>query len=154
MQKATATIPLEPQSFNMTTTCRGPKPNSVAEQKVAIPNQIQRPCQSYSRAKKLQVLNVLQGQVPTEVESNTRGLIKGCFVLIMGRGGVGFHFVTRSLLRPGVNCWPLLPAWMTRGPGRTMGRGRYFTFSANCLDGPCLLIRHSCPCAGSTYLYE
>jgi len=70
-------MPLEPQSVNIITTRRGPKPKSVAERKVAIPSQIQRPCRSYSRSKKLQVLNFLQGQVPsTEVESNTGVLIK------------------------------------------------------------------------------
>jgi len=74
--KATATMPLELQSVNIITTRRGPKPKCVAERKVAIPSQIQRPCRSYSRAKKLQVLNFLQGQVPTEVESHTGFLIK------------------------------------------------------------------------------
>jgi len=35
---------------------------------------------------------------------------------------------------------------MNLGPARDMGRGGSFTFRADCLDGPCLLITHSCPC--------
>ena len=67
-------MPLESRSVNRITTHHGPKPKSVAERKVSLPRQIQRPCRSFSRAKKLQVLNFLQGQVPTEVELNAGGL--------------------------------------------------------------------------------
>ena len=123
-------MPLEPQSFNMTTTRRGPKPKSVAERKVAIPSQIQRPCQTYSRAKKLQVLNGLQGRVPREVESNTGGLSKTYFVFIMGQGGVGFHFVTWPLLQPRVNSLPFLPALPDQGPWPGYGAGQVFYFSS------------------------
>ena len=73
-------------------------------------------------------------------------------MFVTGRCGAGFHFVTPLLLRPGVNSLAFIPPRMTRGPGRAVGRGGYFTFPADCLEGSRLLIPHSCPCAG-LYLF-
>ena len=73
-------------------------------------------------------------------------------MFVTGRCGAGFHFVTPQLLRPGVNSLPFLPPRMTRGPGQAVGRGVYFTSPADCLEGPRLLVPHSCPCA-EPYLF-
>ena len=49
-------------------------------------------------------------------------------VFVTGRGGAGFHFVTRPLLRPGVNSVLILPARYDRGPRPGCGAGRVFYF--------------------------
>jgi len=52
-------------------------------------------------------------------------------VLVTGWGGACFHFVTPLLLRPRSTLCRSSPRCMTRGPGRVMGRGGYFTFPAD-----------------------
>ena len=49
-------------------------------------------------------------------------------VFVTGRGGVGFHFVTPLLLRPGVNSLPFLPAPYDTGPWPGCGAGLVFYF--------------------------
>jgi len=66
------------------------------------------------------------------------------------RGGAGrvFTLGPRRYSGPGSTLCPSSTPRMTRGPGRAVGRGGYFTFPADCLDGSRLLGPHSCPCAG------
>ena len=56
-------------------------------------------------------------------------------VFVTVRCGAGFPFVTHHYSGRGSTLCRCSPR-MTRGPGRAMGLGRYFTFPANCLDRP------------------
>jgi len=73
---------------------------------------------------------------------------KEYLVFVTGRGWVGFHFVTLRYSGPGSTLCGSSPPRMTPGPGRAVGRGGYFTFLPDCLEGPPLLVPHSCRCAG------